>query len=76
MFSPRLMHHPNTALQAALRRGPPLAGPALLLTLPALAQPGGGGPGNGGATGVPLAGGASLLPAGAPAYGLRRLRRR
>jgi len=68
-------------LRAALRRGLPLAGLALLLTLAAQAQPGGGGPepgpgnGGGGATDVPLDGGVSLLLAGGAAYALKRLRR-
>jgi len=72
----------NTQLRAALRRGLPLAGLALLFTLAAAAQPGGGGPepgpgnGGGGATDVPLDGGVSLLLASGVAYGLRRLRRR
>lgn len=52
----------------------------VFLTLPAVAQPGSGGPGPGtptaDPTAVPLDGGASLLLAGGVAYGLRQFRAR
>jgi hypothetical protein len=56
----------------------------VLTTLPALAQPGSGGPGPGAPTAdptadptaVPLDGGASLLLVGGVGYGLKRLRDR
>ena len=52
----------------------------VLTTLPALAQPGSGGPGPGvptaDPTAVPLDGGASLLLVGGVGYGLKRLRDR
>ena len=42
--------------------------------VPALAQPGSGGPQPGAPTAVPIDGGASLLLAAGAAYGLKRLR--
>jgi hypothetical protein len=52
----------------------------VLLNLPAVAQPGSGGPGPGNPTAdptaVPLDGGASLLLAGGVAYGIRQIRAR
>jgi len=52
-----------------------LAGLLLTATFAAHAQPGSGGPQPGTVTSTPIDGGASLLLAGALAYGVRRLRR-
>jgi len=49
---------------------------ASLLSLPAVAQPGSGGPTPGATTAVPIDGGASLLLAGGVGYALKRLRRK
>ena len=49
---------------------------AVLTSLPALAQPGSGGPTPGAVTAVPIDGGASLLLVGGVALGLRQLRAR
>ena len=51
------------------------AGLLLAATFAAHAQPGSGGPQPGAVVAVPIDGGASLLLAGALAYGVRRLRR-
>lgn len=57
-----------------------LAGGALVLlagvALPAVAQPGSGGPAPGAVTSAPIDGGASLLLAGGVALGLKQLRAR
>jgi len=57
-----------------------LAGSTLVLAaslaMPAVAQPGSGGPTPGSTTAVPIDGGASLLLAGGVAYGLKQLRAR
>ena len=49
---------------------------AVLTSLPALAQPGSGGPTPGAVTAVPIDGGASLLLVGGIALGLKQLRAR
>ena len=53
-----------------------IAAVCALTSLPALAQPGSGGPAPGAVTAVPVDGGASLLLAGGVGLALRKLRRK
>jgi len=74
IFIPRHMNAFSTSLARLLAGGTLVL--ATSLVLPALAQPGSGGPTPGAVTTTPIDGGASLLLASGVALGLKQLRAR